>query len=83
MDFVFTVCDQAAGEVCLSWPGQPITAHWGFMDPAAVTGDTETQRKAFSKVYIEITNRLQAFLSLPIDKIDRASLQNSVRGISQ
>ena len=83
MDFVFTVCDQAAGEVCPAWPGQPITAHWGFADPAATVGDTEMQRKVFSKIYIEITNRLQTFLSLPIDKIDRASLQNKVRELSQ
>lgn len=79
MDFVFTVCDNAAGETCPVWPGQPMTAHWGFADPSLVEGDEETQRKAFSRTYMEITNRIRIFLSLPFDKIDRMSLQTKLR----
>ena len=75
MDFVFTVCDQAAGESCPVWPGQPITAHWGFADPAAVVGDQEKRLKAFTSAQFEIVNRIRLLLSLPIDKIDRLSLQ--------
>lgn len=76
MDFVFTVCDQAAGESCPVWPGQPITAHWGFADPAAVAGGQERQLKAFTTAQFEIANRIRLLLSLPIDKIDRMSLQS-------
>lgn len=83
MDFVFTVCDQAAGEACPTWPGQPITAHWGFADPAAVQGNMDAQRRAFSKAFIEISNRLRTFLSLPLDKLDRNSLQHEVRELHQ
>ena len=78
MDFVFTVCDQAAGEICPSWIGQPITAHWGFVDPAAVEGDEEAQRKAFTQTLGEITHLVRSLLNLPLDKLDRASLQNRV-----
>lgn len=81
MDFIFTVCDQAAGETCPVWPGQPITAHWGFADPAAASGDTEKQWKAFSTVQYEISNRIRLLLSLPIDKIDRMSLQGRLRAL--
>lgn len=83
MDFVFTVCDQAAGEACPLWPGQPITAHWEFADPSAPEGDQEVRRKAFTRTYIEITNRIRIFLSLPLDKIDRLSLQSQLRELGQ
>lgn len=83
MDFVFPVCDRAAGEVCPAWPGQPITAHWGFADPASVTGDMEHQRRAFHDAQTQITNRIRAFLSLPIDSIDRLSLQGKLREMGQ
>jgi len=79
MDFIFTVCDAAAGEVCPVWPGQPMTAHWGFADPSHVEGDEATRRHAFQRAYIEISNRLRLFLSLPLDKIDRMSLQQKLR----
>ena len=79
MEFIFTVCDQAAGEVCPAWPGQPITAHWGFPDPAAVVGDRAAQLKAFANAQFQIASRIRLFLSLPIDKIDRISLQSRIR----
>ena len=71
MDFILTVCDQAAGEQCPAWPGQPITGHWGFSDPAAVTESDAAQWAAFNKAYHEIGNRLRIFLSLPLNKLDR------------
>ena len=79
MDFIFTVCDQAAGEVCPAWPGQPVTAHWDFSDPSKVVGDREAQLKAFKMAQSQIANRIRLFLSLPIDKIDRVSLQAQLR----
>lgn len=79
MDFIFTVCDNAAGEACPTWPGQPITAHWGFADPAAVVGDHDKERKAFMTAQTQIATRIRLFLSLPIDKIDRLSLQTRLR----
>lgn len=82
MDFILTVCDQAAGEQCPAWPGQPITGHWGFSDPAAVTESDAAQWAAFNKVYHEIGNRLRIFLSLPLNKLDRVSLQQAVRTIN-
>jgi arsenate reductase len=81
MDFIFTVCDQAAGEICPVWPGQPISAHWGFADPVAVTGDREKQLKAFTSAEFQIANRIRLLLSLPIDKIDHLSLQAKLREI--
>ena len=83
MDFIFTVCDQAAGEVCPIWPGQPVTAHWGFADPSHVEGDDETIRRAFIRTHIEIINRIQLFLSLPLDKLDRLSLQKQLHAMGQ
>ena len=71
LDFVFTVCDQAAGEVCPAWPGQPMTAHWGIDDPAAVDGSDEVKRRAFFRAYSQLQHRLSIFVSLPIDKLDR------------
>ena len=75
LDFVFTVCDQAAGETCPVWPGQPMTAHWGINDPAAVEGDDEVKRKAFFRAFSELTTRISLFLSLPMKKLDRLTLQ--------
>lgn len=83
MDFVFTVCDQAAGEACPVWPGQPITAHWGFTDPAAATGSPAEQLKIFKAVEHEIANRIRLFLNLPVEKLDRLSLQTHVRDLGQ
>ena len=66
LDFIFTVCDNAAGEVCPIWPGQPVTAHWGIDDPAAVDGPDERKREAFHRAYIELEERIRLFISLPI-----------------
>ena len=79
MDFIFTVCDQAAGEVCPAWPGQPITAHWGFPDPVAVQGDRETKLKAFTAAQTAIANRIRLLMNLPIGKLERLSLQEQLR----
>jgi arsenate reductase (thioredoxin) len=75
LDFVFTVCDNAAGEVCPVWPGQPMTAHWGIPDPAAVEGSDDAKRKAFAEASRTLLNRIRAFASLPLDKLERLSLQ--------
>jgi len=83
MDFIFTVCDNAAGEACPAWPGQPITAHWGFADPAQVQGNHDKQHKAFMTAQMQIANRIRLVLSLPIDKIDRMSLQAKLRTLGQ
>jgi arsenate reductase len=81
MDFVFTVCDSAAGEVCPVWPGQPVTAHWGLFDPAAVKG-TETEReRAFREAFSILENRIKIFVSLPVGKLDRLALTREVRAI--
>ena len=81
MDFVFTVCDNAAGEVCPAWPGQPMSAHWGIDDPAAVEGSDEAKRRAFMRAFTQLANRISLFLSLPLDKIDGLALQNKLREI--
>ena len=83
LDFVFTVCDAAAGEVCPIWPGQPITAHWGVEDPAAVEGDAEARRKALFRAYSTLANRIQLFLSLPLAKLDRRALTNRLQEIGK
>lgn len=83
LDFVFTVCDQAAGEVCPVWPGQPMTAHWGVNDPAAVHGDDEAKRRAFFRAYNELTTRISLFLSLPIEKLDRMTLKKKLDEIGK
>jgi len=75
MDFVFTVCDNAAGEVCPVWPGMPTVAHWPFQDPAAFEGSETEKRQVFAKVYGLIHNRIAIFVSLPIAALDRLSLQ--------
>jgi len=83
MDFVITVCDKAAGEVCPLWPGQPVTAHWGFPDPAAVEGSDEEKRAAFTRAIHQIRNRVQLFLSLPIETLDRLAIEKSTRAIGK
>ena len=82
MDFIFTVCDQAAGEVCPAWPGQPVTAHWGFADPAAATGDQEQQLRSFTLAEFQIANRIRLFMNLPFDKLDRLSLQSRLHALN-
>ena len=81
MDFVFTVCDNAAGEVCPVWPGQPMTAHWGVEDPAAAVGSDDEKRRAFLNAFRQLATRISLFLSLPMDKIDRLALQEKLREI--
>lgn len=81
MDFVITVCDSAAGEACPYWPGTPMTAHWGFPDPSHVEGNDAAKRLAFAKTAQAISQRLRLFLSLPIDKLDRLSLQDQLHSI--
>jgi arsenate reductase len=83
MDFVITVCDNAAGEVCPLWPGQPITAHWSVPDPAAVVGSDDEKRKALSEVARILRNRIRTLTSLPLEKLDRMSLQNKLREIGR
>ena len=81
MDFVLTVCDKAAGEVCPAWPGQPISAHWGVEDPVTVQGDEEHKRQAFSDAFMTLQRRIALFLNLPMDKLDKLSLQNELNRI--
>jgi arsenate reductase len=81
LDFVFTVCDQAAGETCPYWPGQPMTAHWGMPDPAAVEGTDEQKQKAFTETLMVLRRRIELFASLPFDKLDRLALQRNVSAI--
>ena len=83
MDFIVTVCDNAAGEVCPVWPGRPVTAHWGFPDPAAVEGSDEQKREAFARTLQQIRNRVQLFLSLPLETLDRLAIENHMRAIGQ
>lgn len=81
LDFVFTVCDNAAGEVCPLWPGQPMTAHWGIEDPAAVEGDDEAKRRAMLTAFHLLNRRISIFISLPIQKLDGMSLQRELNDI--
>ena len=83
MDFVFTVCDAAAAEPCPYWPGQPMTAHWGVEDPAAVEGSDEEKRFAFRKAFTLLARRIDLLLNLPVDKLDRMSLQAKLREIGK
>ncbi len=75
LDFVFTVCDNAAGEACPLWPGRPITAHWGVEDPAAFEGALDEQRRLFERAYVELERRIDLFTSLPVESLDRLGLQ--------
>ena len=83
LHFVFTVCDQAAAEPCPVWPGQPMTAHWGIQDPAAVQGSDEDKRRAFLKAYTELHRRISLFTCLPFDKLDKLSLQERLKEIGR
>lgn len=83
MDFVFTVCDNAAGEACPLWPGQPMTAHWGIEDPAAVEGTDIDKERAFETAYRFLRNRILAFTSLPIDSLSKLSLRQSLDEIGR
>ena len=83
MDFVFTVCDNAAGEACPIWPGQPTTAHWGIEDPAAVEGTEIERLAAFSRAFRYLKNRIGAFVNLPLSGIDRLSLGTKLREIGR
>jgi arsenate reductase len=82
-DFIFTVCDNAAGEACPLWPGKPVSAHWGVPDPAAVVGTEEQQRKAFMDAAITLRRRIELFLSLPLQSLDALSLQRGLRDIGR
>jgi protein-tyrosine-phosphatase len=81
LDFVFTVCDNAANEVCPVWPGQPMTAHWGIPDPAAVTGDDVTVARAFRNAYASLERRIELFAALPFKSLDRMSLKKRLDDI--
>ena len=83
MDFVVTVCDKAAGEMCPLWPGQPVTAHWGFPDPVAVEGTDEEKRAAFAQTLRQIQRRVQLFLSLPLETLDRMAIESRMRAIGK
>ena len=81
LDFVFTVCDQAAQEACPYWPGQPMTAHWGLPDPAAVPGNDEDKRRAFRDTLMVLRRRIEVFTSLPLDKLDKMAIQKHIKEI--
>jgi arsenate reductase len=83
MDFVVTVCDNAAGEVCPLWPGQPVKAHWGFPDPAAAVGADEQKRAAFALALRQIRHRVQLFLDLPLESLDRMEIEDRLRAIEK
>jgi arsenate reductase len=83
MDFVITVCDQAAGEQCPFWPGQPMTAHWGMPDQAGVEGTEEQKRRAFSDTANMLRRRIELLASLPLEKLDRLALQDKIRDIGK
>ena len=78
MDFVFTVCDSAAAEPCPFWPGQPMTAHWGVADPAAVQGSDEDKRRAFLRAFKELSTRINLLMNLPVEKLDRVVLKKKL-----
>ncbi len=83
LDFVFTVCDNAAGEVCPFWPGHPITAHWGVADPAAAEGDDAIKMLAFRQAFRELENRIKLFASLPFQSLDKIRLKNKLDEIGK
>jgi arsenate reductase len=83
MDFIITVCDNAAGESCPFWPGHPATAHWGFEDPAAVEGPDEVKRLAFDKVFKQIHKKIDAFVALPIESMDQLAIREKIRHIGE
>jgi arsenate reductase len=81
MNFVFTVCDNAAREVCPVWPGQPMTAHWGIPDPATATGSPEQIDRAFRDAFVALDRRISLFLALPLASLDKLALQKQINGI--
>jgi arsenate reductase len=83
LDFVFTVCDKAAGETCPVWPGQPMTAHWGVEDPAAFEGPAAAKAKVFRDVATVLKRRIDLMLALPIDSLDRVALRHEVQRIGR
>jgi arsenate reductase len=83
LDFVITVCDQAAGEQCPFWPGQPISAHWCLPDPAEVEGSDEAKRKAFAETFMTLRRRIELFTSLPMSSLDRIAIQERAREIGK
>jgi len=83
MDFVFTVCDNAASEICPVWPGQPITAHWGVPDPALVSGSTEQIERAFRDAFLTLDRRIGLFLSLPLSSLDGLAVKREVDRIGK
>jgi len=83
LDFVVTVCDKAAGEICPLWPGQPVTAHWGFPDPAAIEGTDDEKRAFFAQTLRQMRNRVQLFLSLPLETLDRLAIEKKMRDIGR
>jgi arsenate reductase len=83
MDFIVTVCDNAAGETCPLWPGQPSTAHWGFVDPAAVVGHDEDKRAAFHAVFLQILNRVQKLMQQPLGSMDKAAIAQAMQAIGR
>jgi arsenate reductase len=83
MDFVFTVCDGAAGEACPVWPGQPMTAHWSIEDPAAIVGSDIDKERAFNAAFRFLKNRIAAFIALPIASLDRLALTHRLREIGE
>jgi arsenate reductase len=83
IDIVITVCDNAAGEVCPVWPGQPVTAHWGVPDPAAIDGTEAERRRAFQSAWMMLRQRIDLLLALPLDKLDRLAMQQQLRAIGK
>ena len=83
MDFVFTVCDNAAGEACPLWPGQPVSAHWGVDDPAAAEGSLEERQRAFMLAFSALSTRINLFLNLPLEKLDRLELQQRLQDVGR
>jgi protein-tyrosine-phosphatase len=83
MDFVLTVCDKAAGETCPMWPGQPMSAHWGVEDPVEVQGTQEDKQRAFSAAFMTLRTRVALLVNLPIEKLDKLSLQNELNRIAK
>jgi arsenate reductase (thioredoxin) len=83
MDFIITVCDNAAGEICPVWPGHPVSAHWGFEDPAAVEGTDEEKRAVFSKVFKQIMSRMNTFVNLPVHMLDKNAIRTEMQKIGE
>lgn len=83
MDFIITVCDNAAGEMCPVWPGQPISAHWGFEDPAAVEGTDAEKRRAFEQTFRHMMNRVRLFVNLPLKMLDQTAIKRELANIGK